>query len=161
MHTETMWIESCPDGGFERYTNGLVAITGDVVTLGAGALDRTAKKVIRQSVTDPYEPVKGIARIEWKSVEDRARCIKYQMKRKGRTGTRWDDVERFVELMRSEQWNYFSPGPIFIQPYLTTSAMQRLKSVNGARRIMAHLEAKHDAIDVIVLRPRPRGDVDP
>ena len=161
MDREILEIESHPDGGFERFTRGSVTMTDEMVALGAGALDGQAKRVIRRSVTGPHEPVRGIARIEWKSDEDREKCIEYQKKRRGHAGTRWDDVEDLARLMRSGQWDSSRPGPIFIHPRLASSTTRLLKPVNGARRIMAHLEVEHDEFDVIILRPVAGVDTNP
>ncbi len=156
MDKEILEIESYPDGGFERFTHGSVMVTDETVALGPGALDRKAKKMIRQYTKGPYEPVKGIAQVSWKSAEDREKCIENQKRR-----SRWAKVEKYADLMRQGQWDYSKPDPVFLHPSLVGPEARQLKSANGARRIMAHLELQHETIDVIILRQVETDEKEP
>lgn len=153
IQNKILAIESNPDGGFERFTNSAVTITNEIVDPGTVALaieslDSKGKKVFRKWVKGEHEAVRGIARVSWKSSEEQARCIKYQRKRPKGRSNRWLDVEKLVHLMQHGPWDDSKPGPIFIHPTLTGS--HELKPVDGARRIMAHIEVGHGEIDVIV-----------
>lgn len=150
---EVLEIESNPTSGFERFTSGVVTITNKPVPFDAAALDSMGKKVVRKwGGTNNCEAVSGIANMHWKSLEHREQCIKYQKANRTNSGraNRWEDVQHYASEMGTQKWDYATPGPVFLHPSVTD--LQMLKPVNGARRIMAHLEQHHETFEVIVLR---------
>src|SRR5260221_7408346 len=90
MTTEVLDIESKRHSGFERYIVSAVTITDEIVDFPADALDRRGRDVVG-TLTEEFEVVLGIARITWKSREDREKCIEDQRRR-----SRWADVEFYA-----------------------------------------------------------------
>lgn len=110
-------------------------------------LDRIGRRNFRALVTDNFTAVTGIASISWKSKDDRIKCIKDQAKR-----GRWDKVIAYENLIINGKWDKSKLGPVYIHPSFTNSPGNKLKPIDGARRVMAHIEANKNSIEVVVIK---------
>ena len=138
-------MESEADRGFERFVEGSIEIDNDILDFDLESLDKHGQKVFKKHVTGSYEVVKCTARLSWTDDDSRVQCIEDQTSR-----NRWHNVEAFSALINNDQWNYERPGPTFIHPEFT--GRTKLRAVDGARRIMAHLESHAEQFPVRVIR---------
>ena len=140
-------IEANPTRGLERFLNMKISITDKVVFFEIDKLDKVGKREFRKYVTENFIAVVGLASISWKSKKDRNKCILDQTKR-----SRWKKVEAYRDLIINGKWDKSKQGPTYIHPSFTNSIDNKLRPIDGARRIMAYIEANVNCIEVNIIK---------
>ena len=141
------------DSGCEQFMNIKVKFRDTPAVNFHQAIKIFGKKKIldkkaRKELPPEYDAVLGIARISWKSEEDRQKCIANQSSRNGAHGTnRWANVLYATKLISQDKLHRF-PEPIFKK---LKDIEDNLFPVDGARRLMAYLEAGFTQIHVVLI----------
>ena len=140
-------------GVIEKYIDGEVEITHELVDVDECKLDKRGRRRFMACECDGgIETVIGIARLQWKSPEDRLTCIKDQEgknKRRDPGESRWSDTLDLVSAIRED---VSLPLPAVVHPALHEH--DGLRVIDGARRIVAHVEADKKEFRVVVVRPK-------
>jgi hypothetical protein len=130
------------DSGCEQYIEMTVMLTGRVELLPK--LDRAGRKRYQHYVANRaviYHQATG--NVRWKGAAERERC-KVERTANGR----WEQVEQYKTAML--MGDEFPPG-VFIHPNLTGRSDALLVPIDGARRLMAYLEASKPMIPAVVV----------
>jgi hypothetical protein len=141
-------FESNPDRGFERFVKSSVILGPRILLNISINLDKYAREILEFYFKGEFRVYKATAQVSWKTEEDRQSCMAHEIK-KGR----WEQVGKYSRLMQSGNWRYSGILPVFIHPAAFNSPLNVLKPVDGARRIMAYLEANQHIIPIYVIRP--------
>lgn len=141
-----MQVQSKPDSGCERFISIEVELTSESAAFDPNDLDRIGRREFDRHVQGrPYRAVTGMAAISWKSPSDRQECMQYQTARRG---NRWQTVLAYAALISARTMP--PGGPVLLHPSLTGAADGKLQPIDGARRLMACLEAGLKSIPVVV-----------
>lgn len=142
-----------PRGVFEKYLVGEIIITEKAVHICEYKLDeKGSRRFCECTDKNEVETVIGIARLRWKSWQDRLDCIKLQKnKNKGREPgkNRWSEI---VSMVYSIKQGDTLPLPALVHPALHDQ--KGLRIIDGARRIIANIEASKDNFPVLVIKPK-------
>lgn len=142
-----------PRGVIEKYLIGKIEITNEIVHIRESKLDKKGqRRYIECSLENEIETVLGIARLRWKSLQDRSNCIEQQKsKNKGRLPceNRWTEIRAMVSCIK--QGNIL-PLPTLVHPLLHN--YEGLRIIDGARRIIANIEASEQAFPVLIIKPK-------
>jgi hypothetical protein len=157
MNGESLQVESNPKQGCERFLRTEVTFSeGAPPATWYEHLDRKGKRTLRSLLGDPpYVAVSGYATVTWKDEQARQDCISYQSGRKGKHGSRWDDVVRYAARLASDASS--DSGPTFVHPDVTICGHKLLRPIDGARRLMAAAEAGGKQIPAIVVVGKEPG----
>ena len=137
-----MQVESNPKRGAERFISIDVERTDDPTDFNTGQLDPKGRERFGAEVQRPYRAVRGRASISWKSHDDREKCIAHQERR-----GRWRCVLCYMKAMQRGELK--PGGPVYLDPSITGS--DKLRAIDGTRRLMACLEAGIPTIDVVII----------
>jgi hypothetical protein len=142
-----------PRGVIEKHLIGKVEITKKNVHICKSKLDEKGqRRYIECSIENEIETVIGIARLKWKSLQDRSNCIEQQKsKNKGRlpNENRWTEIMSMVSSIK--QGNTL-PLPTLVHPLLHN--YEGLRIIDGARRIIANVEASEQGFPVLIIKPK-------
>jgi len=135
-------VEFDEEWGAERFISIEVELTDDLVEFDPATLDVAGRKRFRRQAKLPHRAIRGWATISWKSEQDRERCIVDQSDR-----GRWRRVRRHIRKIRH---GVMQPGgPVYLHPSITCG--DKLRPIDGTRRLMACLELAIPRIPVVVL----------
>jgi hypothetical protein len=138
------------EGGCEEYIEMTVFVSDEQVELHR--LDPNGRRHFKRFVADrPVVCFKGTMTARWKGNDDREKCKQERTK-----NGRWKDVEDYKQDMLNG--DIFPPG-VLIHPSLTGRTDDLLTPIDGARRLMASLEAGFSVIPVIVVILDERHDI--
>lgn len=93
------------------------------------------------------QAVVGVAKIAWKSEEDRAACIADHEQDEKRQ-RRWSVMTKSMERMKAGEFPQFAHA--YLHPSLTGS--EGLMVIDGTRRMLAYLELGRAEMPVVVFR---------
>ncbi len=137
-------------GRTERFVNIEVHISDDPVDVKKELLDRRGEKDLRNYAKGKeHRAVAGVAKISWKSEEDRAACIADHRDEKRQK--RWIVMEESMERMKAGEFPQFAH--VYLHPSLTGS--EGLMAIDGTRRMLAYLELQRSEMPVVVFRTVP------
>lgn len=141
-----------PRGVIESYLTGVIEITVELVNINKCKLDK--KGLIRYSefVNEDIEVVLGFAHLAWKNDKCRKECIEIQkIKNKNHLPgeSRWTEVKTIVSALEKGST---LPFPTLLHPKLYGG--EGLKIIDGARRILANIEAHILPFHVAVIQNR-------
>ena len=141
-----------PRGIFEKYLHGEIEITAETSHICECKLDeKGCRRFAEYSSESEVEIVIGIARLKWKSSKDRTKCIELQRsKNKNRVPgeSRWTEIVSMVSAIKR---NKQLPFPALVHPAL--HGYDGLQVIDGARRIIANVEASNASFPVIIIKP--------
>ena len=138
-------------GVVEKYLDGGIEITNEIVPIEECELDRPrgVKRFRGYTSGKDYVVVRGIAQFVWRGEEGRLLCEENQKSKNGRTedGSRWTDIVSIAEAILS---GTKTPLPALVHPSL--HEYEGLMIIDGARRVVAHVEAGLDSFAVAVIK---------
>jgi len=140
-----------PRGIFEKYLDGEIEITDEKMDICECKLDdKGYKRFAKYKAKSEIDTVIGIARLRWKSPKDRAKCIELQ-KSKNRNRdpgeNRWTEINSMVTAIKQ---NKHLPLPALVHP--VSHGYDGLRVIDGARRIIANIEASNTSFFVIIIK---------
>jgi hypothetical protein len=116
-------------------------------------LDWRGQKDLRDYTENrDFEAVAGVAKIEWKSKDDRDACIADHEKETKRE-RRWSGVMQSMDRMKAGEFPQFAHA--YLHPSLTDR--EGLIVIDGTRRMLAYLELGRAEMPVVVFRTASRG----
>ena len=130
------------ESGCEQYIDMSVVVSE--VSCPLPVSDRKGRRELNRHVAGvSFICKKGTMTARWKGEADRDRCKAERLKNR-----RWHDVETYAaDILKGNQ---LPPG-LFLHPSLTGRTDGLLVPIDGARRLMAHLEAGTSEIPVVVI----------
>lgn len=137
-------------GRTERFVSIEVHVFDDLIDVNRDLLDGRGKKDLRNHTRDGQcEAVAGIAKIAWKSDEDRAACLAdHENDEKRRQ--RWNKMRSSLERMKEGEFPQFAHA--YLHPTLTD--IESLTVIDGTRRMLAYLELGRAEMPVVVFRSK-------
>ena len=141
-----------PRGVFEHFISGDIEITDHILSISVCKLDKKGiSRFNYYSSKYKLEIVCGIARLCWKSQNDRINCIEIQKsKNKNRPSgkSRWTEITSMVKDLKKGD---ILPLTALVCPILNQES--GLLIIDGARRIIANIEAAKVEFKVIIIKP--------
>lgn len=139
----TEYFRVSSDGGCEQYIEMTAKISKERCQLPN--MDAKCKREFRRHVRNrAHVCLRGTMNARWKSAADREKCRDERQK-----NGRWQDVERYAAAMLNGE--KFPPS-LFLHPSITDGEADLLIPIDGARRLMADLEAGHSNIPIAIIR---------
>lgn len=138
-------------GVIERYLDGQVVVTEMSIAIEACELDlpRGVRRFRHYTSGQGYVVVQGIAHLTWRGEDGRALCAEDQASKNGTRadGSRWSDI---LDLAKAIRDGAELPLAALVHP--TLHEYEGLLIIDGARRIVAHVEAGADSFVVAVIK---------
>jgi len=135
-------------GRTEKFVSIEVHVSDEPVDVNWDSLSGQGKKDLRKHAEDmKYRAVAGVAKIAWKSEEDRAACIVDHEHDENRR-QRWNQMENSLERMKAGEFPPFAHA--YLHPSLT--GCEGLVVTGGTRRMLAYLELGLSEMPVVVFR---------
>lgn len=144
---------SQPRGVFEHLLNGIIEVTNESADIADCRLDTKGyRRYTEYEELTEIEAVIGIARLQWKSPAGRVECIKLQRsknKQRPPHESRWTEIASMANAIKKGAQ---LPLPALVHPKLHNSGGLRI--IDGARRIIANVEAAKPEFRVSVIKPK-------
>jgi len=140
-----------PRDAIEKYLEGTVELTITPVSIRIASFDEKGKmRYAKCKEHGAISTVIGHAQFRWTSPSARMKCIDLQKtKRKDRMPgeNRWTEIIRMTEAIKM---NKQLPWPTLLHPSL--HGQEGLLLIDGARRLLAYVEAGVSYFNVIVVK---------
>ena len=135
-------------GRTEKFVNIEVHVSNEPIDVNWNLLDARGRKDLQSHAKHvQHEAVAGIAKISWKSVEDRVACIA-DHERDEKRRRRWSQMTETLERMKNGEFPQFAHT--YLHPSLTR--IKDLTAIDGTRRMLAYLELGRAEMPVVVFR---------
>ena len=142
-----------PRGVFEHFILGDIEITNHKLPISKCNLDEKGiSRFNYYASISQLETVCGIAKLKWKSYVDRINCIELQKsKNKNRPfgESRWTEILLMINTLKREE--------VLPLPALVCTDLHKndgLLIIDGARRIIANIEALKESFNVLIIKPK-------